>query len=480
LQDKGSPATWPNADVIIGNPPFLGGKMLRNGLGDVYVGTLFAAYKGHVPQEADLVTYWFDRANAAILGHAAVRAGLVATNSIRGGASRKVLDRILSKLVVFEAWSDEPWINQGAAVRVSLIAFGRTDKGTVARLDGVEVARIHADLTGGGVDLTTATRLKENAGVAFMGDTKGGAFDVPGKLARDWLKLPKNPNGQSNAVVVRPWVNGLDLTRRARDMWIVDFGWEGTEQEAALFEAPFGYVEREVKPERAKNKREHYRRFWWRHVEPRPGMWKALQALDTYIATPTVAKHRLFGMLPTTVCPDHQLIVIARADHTTFGILHSRFHEIWSLGMCTWLGVGNDPRYTPTTTFETYPFPAGLTPRDTAKGGPQGPRAEAIATNSRTLNVLRENWLNPPEWVDRLPESVPGYPARIIAKPGHENDLKKRTLTKLYNARPTWLDNAHKALDMAVAQAYGWADYAPEMPDEEILRRLFELNKQRA
>jgi len=152
-------------------------------------------------------------------------------------------------------------------------------------------------------------------------------------------------------------------------------------------------------------------------------------------------------------------------------------HVCWQRG---WLGVGNDPRYTPTTTFETFPFPAGMTPRQTAKGAPTGSHAEAIASAARNLNSLRENWLNPPEWVDRVPEVVPTYPDRIMAKPGHENDLKKRTLTKLYNARPAWLDNAHKALDAAVAQGYGWTDYTPEMPDEEILRRLLELNLRRA
>lgn len=174
------------------------------------------------------------------------------------------------------------------------------------------------------------------------------------------------------------------------------------------------------------------------------------------------------------------MVAIAREDDATLGILHSRFHELWSLGLCTWLGVGNDPRYTPTTTFETFPFPAGMTPRDTANGVPQGTLAEAIAAAAKSLNELRETWLNPPEWTERIPEVVPGYPDRIVAKPGHEADLKKRTLTNLYNQRPAWLDNAHKALDAAVAAAYGWTDYTPEMPDDEILRRLLALNLERA
>ncbi len=159
--------------------------------------------------------------------------------------------------------------------------------------------------------------------------------------------------------------------------------------------------------------------------------------------------------------------------------------------LCDLLGVANDPRYTPTTTFETFPFPPGLTPRDTAPGAGQASPScmanEIVAANiaaaARRLNELREAWLNPPEWVDWVitpEEEKAGFPKRPVAKPGHEADLKKRTLTNLYNARPAWLDLAHKQLDKSVAAAYGWTDYTPEMPDEEILRRLLALNLERA
>ncbi len=155
-------------------------------------------------------------------------------------------------------------------------------------------------------------------------------------------------------------------------------------------------------------------------------------------------------------------------------------------------GQRNDPRYTPTMAFET--FPEGLTLADTAgpteamdtgiilpgKDPERRPFALAIGEAAFKLNEMRERWLNPPEWVDRVPEVVPGYPDRIIPKPEHASELKKRTLTNLYNARPTWLDNAHKSLDAAVAAAYGWSDYSPEMPEEEILARLLALNLERS
>jgi hypothetical protein len=138
------------------------------------------------------------------------------------------------------------------------------------------------------------------------------------------------------------------------------------------------------------------------------------------------------------------------------------------------------PRYTPTTCFETFPFPEGLTPADTRDAAPESEAAKAVAAAAVKLDALRENWLNPPEWTDWTitpEEEKAGFPRRPVAKPGFERDLARRTLTKLYNDRPAWLALAHERLDAAVAAAYGWTDYTPEMPDEEILRRLLRLNQ---
>ena len=154
---------------------------------------------------------------------------------------------------------------------------------------------------------------------------------------------------------------------------------------------------------------------------------------------------------------------------------------LWAL--CLGTSLEDRPRYTPSTTFETFPFPAGMTPADTATGAPEGPAAEAIAAAARRLDELRNNWLNPADWVDWVitpEEAAAGFPARPVARPGHEAELKKRTLTNLYNQRPAWLANAHQALDQAVAAAYGWAEYSPALADDEILRRLLKLNLERA
>lgn len=497
VTDSGEEAVWPNADVIVGNPPFIGSQRMRSELGDAYVDLIRGRYEGRVPGGADLVCYWFQKGKEAILNDRADSAGFVSTNSVRGGANRVVLDAITKDLVIFNAWSDEPWINDGAAVRVSVVAFAASKEGLSSMLNGVEVKAIHSNLTGqcdkdaDSVDLTKATKLSSNRRVSFQGSVKVGAFNIPGDTARQWLSLP-NPNGRSNSEVLRPLRNARDITAKPRDEWIVDFG-SMSQNDASLFEAPFSHVLSFVKPVRDKNKDKSRRENWWIHGRSGDDLRSAVEGMSRVIVTPRVAKYRLFTWQAKKTYCDDATVTIARSDDTTFGVLHSRFHELWSLGLCTYLGVGNDPRYTPSSTFETFPFPECLSPAETV-GQPvhaanltlplvkasKAAIAQEIAQTAFTLNQLRESWLNPPEWVDRVSEVVPGYPDRIIPKAGHESDLKKRTLTNLYNARPTWLDNAHKALDMAVAKAYGWTDYTPDMPDQEILKRLLQLNLERS
>ncbi len=474
----GKDSEWPEADVVVGNPPFLGGKLMRKSLGDAYVDRLFAAFAGRVPAEADLVVYWFAKAWERMREGRLKRAGLVGTNSMRGGANRRVLDAIVKDGSIFDSWDDEQWVVKGVAVRVSLICFGADTDGQQPYLDGKQVKRIGSDLVASQSDVTTARRLTENKGIAFMGDTKGGAFDIPGDLAREWLLLPLNPNGRPNSDVLRPWMNGMDLTRNRSGRWIIDFGWEMSEHEAALYELPFQFALKTICPDRVARQSRGYAKAWWRHERPRPEMWRAIGNSSRYVATPTVAKHRLFCWMDAAVCPDHQLIVVARDEDVALGILHSRFHESWALRLCTWLGVGNDPRYTPSTTFETFPFPEGLTPNVPAAEYADDPRAIAIAEAARRLNELREAWLNPPDLVERMAEVAPGYPHRIIpVSLKAAAILKTRTLTNLYNERPAWLDNAHRDLDAAVAAAYGWpADIA----EEEALARLLALNLERA
>lgn len=474
MTTAGTETTWPAVDFIVGNPPFLGDKKMISVLGEEYVTQLRTLFHGRVPGGADLVTYWFEKARFQLETQQVKAVGLVATNSIRGGANRRVLERIRETGQIFEAWSDEAWVNDGAAVRVSLVCFG--GKPDEVRLNGQSVNEIFADLTGAtAIDLTVAKQLPENLGVSFQGTIKAGSFDISGDLAREWLKLPKNPNGRHNSDVLRPWANGMDITRRYSDTWIIDFGINMTEEEASFYEKPFEHVIKNIKPLREKVRREGHRKYWWRYGETRSGMRFALKHLRRFIVTPTIAKFRLFAWLEQPIQPDHALFAFARDDDTTFGILHSRFHELWSLRMGT--SLENRPRYTSTTTFETFPFPEGLTPNIPSENYATHPHAQAIAATAQRLNELRENWLNPPEWVKKVPEVVAGYPDRLLPVDNQAAEqLKKRTLTNLYNQKPLWLVNAHKKLDEAVATAYGWK---ADLTDDEILSNLLKLNLKR-
>ena len=475
LNADGIEATWPVTDVVIGNPPFLGDKFMRDRLGSGYTETLRSIYSGRVPGGADLVCYWFEKAHARIVAGTVQRVGLVATNSIRGGANRVVLDRIGRDAAIFDAWADEEWAVDGADVRVSLISFERKSAApSGSKLNGKVVTTIFSDLTSGATDLTKARALGSNQNVAFIGNQKGGAFDIAGDVARQFLKLPKNPHGMHNSDVVRPWINGLDIVRRPRDYWIVDFTGM-LESEAALYEAPFAHVNKHVRNYRTDEAHVSSKATWWLHQRPRFAFRTAMTEKRQYVATARVAKHRLFIWVDKIVVPDSQVVAIARDDQTTFGILHSRFHEAWSLGLCTWLGVGNDPRYTPSTTFETFPFPEGLTPDISV---PDRSDSHRIAVAAKRLNELRDNWLNPPELIRCEPEVVPGFPNRILPIDDSAAEiLKKRTLTNLYNERPTWLANAHADLDAAVADAYGWP---ADISEDDALAKLFQLNQTRA
>jgi type II restriction/modification system DNA methylase subunit YeeA len=482
LNGDGTEADWPDSDVIIGNPPFLGDRRMISVLGETYVDQLRRVYRNNLPGGSDLVCYWFAKGIEALGGAYCDAVGFVATNSIRGGANRSVLDLIVNAGRIFDAWSDEPWVIDGAAVRVSIVCFDASDIGPL-RLDGISVTNIHPDLTApinvGGPDLTHARELLPNKRVAFIGSQKNGPFDIPGETARQWLQEPLNPNNSKNSDVIRPWTNGTMIVGdRFTDRWIIDFGNDTSETDAAFYQRPFEHVVTFVKPTRMSLRRKWHREKWWLHGDPRPAMKRAASTLSRTIVTPRVSKHRVFVWKHRLVLPDSATAAIARDDDTTFGILHSKFHELWSLRMCTWLGVGNDPRYTPTTCFETFPFPEGLTPNISAADYANDPRAIVIANAAARLDELRENWLNPSDLVQRVPEVVPGYPDRILPVDDRAAAiLKTRTLTKLYNERPAWLDHAHKDLDAAVAAAYGWPS---DLTDDQILERLFALNQERA
>lgn len=439
---------WPAVDVIIGNPPFLGGKRLRSELGDEYVNKLFELYDKRVPHEADLVCYWFEKARSMIEEGKAKRVGLLATNSIRGGANRKILESIKETGDIFWAQSDHEWVLDGAAVNVSMVGFDNSSDNN-RHLDNNIVHAINADLTSHSSDITQAQRLIENSNISFMGVTPAGPFEVENKIAQVWLKDKSNPNGKTNRDVVKPSYNGKDIVQSFRNMWIVDFGIDTKIEEASGYEKPFEYLKQKVKPFREKS-RVLKSTPWWLFTRPRPTMRDALLGKTRYIATSSVAKHRVFIWLNAEILPDHALIVFTRDDDYFLGVLQSKIHILWSLKLGT--SLEDRPRYTPSTSFETFPFP--WPPRHEPK---DDPRLHAISQAAQELVEQRDRWLN----ADGLTEA----------------EKKKRTHTNLYNARPTWLHLAHQRLDQAVFAAYGWKT---DLSDEEILEKLLALNIERS
>jgi len=520
--------SWPDVDCIVSNPPFLGDKLMRRQLGDEYVDKLRALYAGRIPGQSDLCCYWFERARAEIERGRCRRAGLLATQGIRGGANRKVLERIKETGDIFFAESDRQWILDGANVHVSMVGF---DDGEEKKklLDGRPISVISANLSEK-ADITQSTKQTSNQDISFIGISTHGPFDLSQDAATKFLKIGGNPNQAPNSDVIRPYMNGQDITQRPEGRWVIAFPPTASFQEAAFYEGPFQYLTVIVKPLRDSNHRAVYREKWWIHGEGRPALLNAVKPLARYIGTPRVSKHRLFVWINPEIITSDAAVVFARSDDYFFGVLHSRFHEVWSRAQATQLREAESgTRYTPTTCFETFPFPE-----------PTEAQKEAIAEAAKELNALREAWLNPPEWTKEeileFPGSMDGPWARYIARPSSHSEaslakdssggismagpaespveilpgssvegtlrmtdkaaigtvryprlvpkdescaaqLKKRTLTNLYNQRPAWLALAHQKLDEAVAAAYAWP---ADLSNEAILEKLLTINLARS
>jgi hypothetical protein len=479
---------WPECDVILGNPPFLGNKRLRTELGDEYTKAIFDTYGDRLPATSDFCCYWFEKARELIAEGKCKRAGLLATTGSKQISSRRAFEKIKESGKIFFAISDRDWFDAGVAIRICMVGFGNSDTPDSPSLDGVAVSDINADL-GSGVDTTGKAYLTANRKLCFMGTTKVGDFDISQAVAVEMLRAV-NPHGKPNSDVLRPFRNGSDLVQEDSRRWIVDFGVGTPVESAALYETPFKYVVEHVKPEREKNNRKTRAQNWWLLGETLPAFRKAIDKLPRYIGTARVSKHRIFVWQDSPVLPDSKVIAIAFADDFQFGVLQSQFHVKWT-SATQGLHGGERPTYNPTECFETFPFPR-----------PTPAQQTAIAAAAKELNELRERWLNPHEWTEtrtlEFPGSVSGPWARYIDASTMNREtglgtvrypclepkdaecaakLKKRTLTNLYNERPAWLDLAHKKLDTTVAAAYGWP---ADLTDEQILEKLLALNLERA
>jgi hypothetical protein len=278
-------------------------------------------------------------------------------------------------------------------------------------------------------------------------------------------------------------------------------------EQAAKYKGPLAYVRKHVKPQRDENRRDHRRINWWLHGETVPALRESMTHLERYIVTPRVAKHRLFVFEATETLPDNRLIAIMRDDYYFFGVLHSSTHEIWSLS--TGSTLEDRPFYTPTSTFETYPFPwpPGQEPRlpdltglgatsaspDLSGLSDEQQHVAAIARWARELVRWRDAWLNPPPpekgtidvAYDRLLKSrtLTNLDTGLVYYRDHSGlafdraEFDKQTRKSVSRAEIIELDDIHRALDSAVFRAYGWPE---TLTDEQILERLLALNLERA
>ncbi len=470
---------WPEADYIVGNPPFIGGKDLRARFGDDYAQALWAAH-GHMNESADFVMYWWDRA-AEILTRKDTplrRFGFVTTNSISQVFQRRVMERRLkgktpAHLVM--AVPDHPWTKatpDAAAVRIAMTVVeagaGEGRLLQVTREAGLEtdapviefserIGVINSDLTVG-VDFSQATPLKANDGLSSRGMSLHGAGFIVTPQDAVNLGLGKRAGLEKH---IRAYRNGRDLTSRPRGVMVIDLFGLGVDEVRRQYPEVYQHLAQTVKPERDGNNREAYRENWWIFGEPRRELRPALAHLPRYIATVETARHRAFQFLDASILPDNMLVAIAADDAFALGVLSSKIHIAWTLAQG---GTLEDrPRYTKTQCFDPFPFPLA-TPA-------QKKRIGAVA------------------------EELDAHRKRVLADHAH------LTLTGLYNvlerlrggASAPDLDASerrifddglvlilrelHDELDQAVAQAYGWpADLAAE----DMLARLVALNKQRA
>ncbi|AGH49282.1 hypothetical protein G432_07785 [Sphingomonas sp. MM-1] len=471
------PPEWPEADYIVGNPPFIGGKDLRSRLPAGYVEALWRAHP-HINRSADFVMYWWDRAAELLTqkGTRLKRFGFVTTNSITQEFSRRVIAKRIEGRVPLHlvlAIADHPWTKasrDAAAVRIAMtVAEAGAGDGQL-RTVVAEVAldsdqpvismtvtdgRINADLTIG-ANLMEVVALRANGGLGSRGVSLHGAGFIVSPQEAEHLGLGRADGLERH---IRPYRNGRDLAGRARGAMVIDlFGLD----EATVrrrFPDVFGHVWRRVKPERDTNNRATYRDNWWIFGEPRRDLRPALEGLPRYIATVETAKHRVFQFLDAAILPDNMLVCIASDDAFHLGVLSSRIHVTWALRAGGWLGVGNDSRYSKSRTFDPFPFPeatAALRARiaDVAE--------ELDSTRKTVLAVQGDLTLT---GLYNLRDKIERHePLDMV-----EQDQRVRGRIDIICA-------LHAHLDRVVAEAFGWPT---DLADEDIVARLVALNAAR-
>ncbi len=463
------PATWPQADYIVGNPPNIGAALMRQSLGDGYTEALRAAWPD-VPESADLVMFWWHHAADLTRRGQVQRFGFITTNSIKQVFNRRVLEyHLRSQPPLSLAWAipDHPWVEaaSGAKVRVvmsvgqpgdargtlqTVVAEGGADADAVHIELAEKTGRIHADLSIG-ADVVSAKALRANEGLANRGfQLIGAGFIVTPDAAARLQPCDR----------IRPYRNGRDLTDKPRGVSVIDLYGLTADEARSRYPAAYQWVLERVKPERDQNNRAGYRDNWWIFGEARKDLRASLTGQPRYIATVETAKHRTFQFLDASIAPDNKLVCIALADAYALGVLSSQTHIAWTLA--TGSTLEDRPVYVKTTCFEKFPFPAA-SPEQQARIAALG---EQLDTHRKRQQAAH-------------PDLTLTGMYNVLAKLRNGDPLAAKDKTIHEHGLVAVLRQLHDELDTAVLAAYGWSDLAPTATDA-LLDRLVALNLERA
>ncbi|MFZ1734409.1 MAG: DNA methyltransferase [Flavobacteriales bacterium] len=484
------PAVWPAADYIVGNPPFIGTSRMREALGDGYTEALRGAYK-NVPDSADFVMFWWDKAAELTRTGKAKRFGFITTNSLKQTFNRKVLQHHMAQkkpISLAFAIPDHPWVDSadGAAVRVAMtIGVAGNVQGVLQKVirevdspndeaTGVtlstQAGKLFEDLTTG-ADVASALVLIANEAVAGMGvKLHGMGFVVTEGEAKN-LGLGRHTGLEQH---IKPFINGRDLMQSSRVSLVIDlFGLKENEVREKYPEV-YQWVAERVKPERDANRRDTYRLNWWIFGEPRSTQRSAFASVKRYIATCRTARHRLFSFVDSDVIFESKVVGIALDDAYVLGVLSSKVHEAWAIAAGGWLGVGNDATYNHADCFNKFPFPAS-TPAQQEKIRALGEQLDAHRKRQQALHpaLTMTGMYNVLERVRELE----GFTTEAQRAQSNAAPLNAKEKTIYEQGLVGILKQLHDELDAAVAEAYGWP---ADLSTDDILTRLVALNAERA
>jgi restriction-modification enzyme MmeI-like protein len=482
---------WPLAEFIVGNPPFIGkGALMREAFSDAYVNALWAAHP-HMNDSADFVMYWWDRAADLLTtkGTPLRRFGLVTTNSITQEFSRRVMKNRMQRhlISILMAIPDHPWTKattDAAMVRIAMTVVGAGD--LLGQLHEViresdldsdeplieyftQIGKINPDLTIG-VDITDILQLVGNRGLSSNGMLLAGRGFVVTKSEVEHLGWGKHPDLES---YIRPYVNGRELQHGWSGRYVIDFSSLESESIRRRFPSVYQHLLATVKRERdavaartSVKDAQDYAARWWRFAKVRRDFRLALDGLPRFIGTTETTKHRLFQFIDAAFINDHMVIGFAFDDAYVLGVLSSRIHCQWALRAGGWLGMGNDPRYSKSKIFDTFPFPATaeslkIKIRDVAEEldafRKQRQKEHPSLTLTQMYNVLQ-----------KLKATGVGQSEDALSP--EEEDIREKGLILI-------LKELHEKIDRLVLDAYGWLE---PLSDEEILEKLVALNHERA